>query len=390
MTDADGMKTKPPSRGRRVLALIRKESIQIIRDPSSIIIAGVLPLLLLFLFSYGVSLDLRNIDVAVVIERPSPQATRFLQSFQASRYFRVQVARDRREVQDKLVAGRLQGVVVLATDFAQRIGRGDVAPVQVIVRGTDPNTGALVENYVQGAWQSWLGQEALLHGQTVGGVIVAPDVTIVPQPRIWFNPNFDSRAALLPGSLAVIMTLIGTLLTALVVAREWERGTMEAMLATPASKGELLLGKFVPYFVLGMGAMALSVAVAHRLLGVPLHGSLLVLAAVSAIFLSYALGLGLLISTLTRNQFIASELALITGFLPAFQLSGLVFEIDSMPRPIRLLTYVLPPRYFVTDLQTIFLAGDVWRVLIPNTSIIAAFAMALIALTLRSTKGRLE
>jgi ABC-2 type transport system permease protein len=186
------------------------------------------------------------------------------------------------------------------------------------------------------------------------------------------------------------MTLIGTLLTALVVAREWERGTMEALLATPAGRGEILFSKFLAYFALGMGAMALSVSVAHGVLGVPLRGSLWVLALVSGVFLCYALGLGLLISTVTGSQFVASQLALIAGFLPAFLLSGLIFEINSMPRAIRYLTYVFPPRYFVTDLQTLFLAGDVWSVLVPNTLVMALFAVTFLALTAKKTKGRLE
>jgi ABC-2 type transport system permease protein len=333
-----------------------------------------------------VSLDLKNVDVAVVIEEPSPQASRFLQSFEASRYFRVHLARDRREVQGQLVAGRLQGVVVLASDFAARVNRSEAAPVQVIVRGTDPNTAALVQNYVQGAWATWLAQESLARGN--GGAAAGPP--IAAEPRVWFNPALDSRSALLPGSVAVIMTLIGTLLTALVIAREWERGTMEALLATPATRGEILLSKFLAYFALGMAAMALSVFVSHAVLGVPLRGSLWVLTLVSAVFLAYALGLGLLISTATGSQFVASQLALVAGFLPAFLLSGLIFETNSMPWPIRYLTYAFPPRYFVTSLQTLFLAGDVWSVVVPDTLIMAAFATAFMVLTARKTKGRLE
>lgn len=373
------------ARLRRTLALLRKECIQILRDPSSLIIAGALPLLLLFLFSFGVSLDLNHVDIVVVIERPSPQASRFLESFEASRYFRVRIAHDRRDVESQLVAGRLQGVVVLGSDFAVQLGRREAAPVQVLVRGTDPNTAALVQNYVQGAWATWLTQETLAKGERA-----TASAGVVNEPRFWFNPALDSRSALLPGSVAVIMTLIGTLLTALVIAREWERGTMEALLATPATRGEILFAKFVAYFALGMAAMALSVAVAHLVLGVPLRGSLWVLAVVSGVFLCYALGLGLLISTVTASQFVASQLALIAGFLPAFLLSGLIFETNSMPWPIRYLTYAFPPRYFVTDLQTLFLAGDVWRVLVPNTLVMALFAAVFLALTAWKTKGRLE
>lgn len=369
----------------RLLGLMRKEFLQIARDPSSIIIAGVLPLVLLFLFAFGVSLDLRNIHVAVVAEQRSPQTDRFLESFSNSRYFRVEFARSRHDPLDRLANGRLQGVVILAADFEQRWQRGEQAPVQVIVRGTDPNTAALVENYVQGAWSVWLTQEMLQHG--LAGTQRA---LVTAEPRVWFNPELESRNVLLTGSIAVIMTLIGTLLTALVVAREWERGTMEAILATPASSAELLIGKFIPYFVLGMGAMLLSAGVATTVLGVPFRGSLPMLIIVSAAFLCGALGLGLLISTLSRNQFVASQAALISGFLPAFELSGLVFEIGSMPAPIRAATRLMPARYFVSALQTLFLAGDVPSVIRRDLLIMGMFAVVLLGATAVATRRRLE
>jgi ABC-2 type transport system permease protein len=212
----------------------------------------------------------------------------------------------------------------------------------------------------------------------------------VAQPRVWFNPEVNSRNFLIPGAVAIIMTLIGTLLTALVVAREWERGTMEALMATPIGVIEFLLGKLVPYFVLGMAAMGLSVAMAVLFFGVPFRGSVAALLLVSAAFLADMLPLGLLISTLTRNQFLASQLALISAFLPAFWLSGFIFEIDSMPLPIRLLTRILPARYFVSSLQALFLAGDVTSVLVPNTLALAAIAVVLLFALVRSTRLRLE
>ncbi len=186
----------------------------------------------------------------------------------------------------------------------------------------------------------------------------------------------------LPGAVAIVLTLIGTLLTSLVVAREWERGTMEALLATPVGPGEMIIGKVVPYFVLGMGGMALSVSATVFLLGVPFHGSLFALVAISSAYLAVMLGLGLLISTVTRNQFAASQAALIAGFLPAFELSGFIFEIDSMPLPVRVLTMVLPPRYFVASLQTLFLAGDVPSVSVPNGLVLLGMAAAHVSLAL--------
>jgi ABC-2 type transport system permease protein len=373
---------------RRIAGLIRKEGLQILRDPSSFLIAGVLPLLLLFIFAFGVSLDLRRVPVGVVVERATPETDSFLASFRNSRYFTVRQARHRAEVEEDLVSGRLKGVVVLAADFSEHLGRGETAPIQVLVDGSDPNTAGLVELYVQGLWSNWILQEAASRAALVDRPKAAP--LISAEPRFWFNPNLDSRYALLPGAVAIVMTLIGTLLTSLVVAREWERGTMEALLATPISPGELLLGKLVPYFALGMGGMALSVCVTVFLLGVPFRGSVPALLAVSSAYLAVMLALGLLISTVTKNQFAASQAALISAFLPAFELSGFIFEIDSMPAPVRLLTYMLPARYFVSSLQTLFLAGDVASVLVPNGLVLLAMAAGLFVTLRRKTRMRLE
>jgi ABC-2 type transport system permease protein len=373
---------------RRILGLVRKESLQIVRDPSSFLIAGLLPLLLLFIFGTGVSLDLRRIAVAVVVEQPTPETDSLLASFRNSRYFAVREARHRSQVEADLVSGRLKGVIVLRQDFGERLGRGEAAPVQVIVDGSDPNTAGLVQGYAQGVWRNWLEQEAAAKSVMVERP--GAGAAIAPEPRYWFNPDVNSRDFLIPGAVAIVLTLIGTLLTALVVAREWERGTMEAVLATPASPREMLVGKIVPYFLLGMGAMGVASAAAVLLFGVPFRGSVLALAGVSAAYLAVMLSLGLLISTVTRNQFAASQIALIVGFLPAFELSGFIFEIDSMPLPIQLLTHVLPPRYFVASLQTIFLAGDVPAVLVPNTLVLLAFAAVLFAALLRATRSRLE
>jgi ABC-2 type transport system permease protein len=371
-----------------VAGLIRKEAWQILRDPSSFLIAGVLPLLLLFIFGFGVSLDLKHIPVAVVVEQPTPAADSFLASFRNSRFFEVHVARHRAEVEPELVSGRIKGVIVLAADFNDRLGRGETAPVQVLVDGSDPNTAGLVEAYVQGLWVNWMMQERAARAALVDRPQAAPLVSA--EPRFWFNPELNSQYALLPGAVAIILTLIGTLLTSLVVAREWERGTMEALLATPVRPGELLLGKIVPYFTLGMGAMAIAVSVTVFGYGVPFRGSVLALVIVSSAYLAVTLGMGLLISTVTRNQFAASQAALLSGFLPAFELSGFIFEIDSMPWPVRLLTRVLPARYYVSSLQTLFLAGDVPGVLLPNVLVLVGMAVVLFIALARTTRMRLE
>ncbi len=368
----------------RVVSLVKKELLQIIRDPSSILIAVVLPLVLLFLFGYGISLDLNKINLGVVLEDQSAEANSFLYSFQSSPYFRVRLARDRRDLEPLLVGGRLNAVVVIPSDFTKRLQSRDKAQVQALIRGTDANTGELVLNYIEGTCQNWLIQREINYGKSHGISLI--DV----EPRVWFNEEIKSRVALIPGSIAVIMTLIGTMLTSLVIAREWERGTMEALLATPITRSDLLLGKFIPYFMLGILAMGLVTMVATWIMDVPLRGSIWLLFLVSSAFLTYALGLGLFISSVARNQFVATQVALIVGFLPAFILSGLVFEINSMPLPIRFLTYLFAPRYFVSSLKTLFLVGNVWRVVIPDTAVMVCLGAFFMIMTIKKIPKNLE
>lgn len=368
---------------RRVAALMRKEMRQILRDPSTIIIAVVLPLTLLFLFGYGVSFDARRIEIGLVVEEPTPETGSFAASLLNSPLFSVRTTRTRHGLEDDLVAGRIDGIVVVPASFTAQSARGDRAPIQVIVDGSDPNKATLVRNYLQGTWANWLGQEAIARG----------DKLVVPlsvEPRVWFNPEVSSHHYLVPGSIAIILMLIGALLTALVVAREWERGTMEALLATPVGILGLLVGKLVPYFILGMITMSLATATALFLFGVPFRGSFAVLGLMSSVFLVTALGQGLLISTLTRNQLVAAQTTLISAFLPSFFLSGFVFEIAGMPPVLQLVSFAVPARYFVASLQTLFLAGDVWGVLWPNLAGMAAIATVYIGLTSLSTKTRLD
>jgi ABC-2 type transport system permease protein len=373
---------------RRVTSLVRKEFLQIGRDPSSYLIAGLLPLLMLFIFGYGVSLDLIRVPVAVVVEYATPEATSLLDSFRNSRYFQVHVARNRAEMEALLVAGRVRGVVVIAGDFSQRLAEGSSAPVQIIVDGSDPNTAGLVMNYAQGVWSNWLVQESLARDPLLARRGLAPPIGI--EPRYWFNPEIRSQNFLIPGSIAIIMSLIGTLLTALVVAREWERGTIEALMTTPIGVSEFLLGKLIPYFCMGMMAMTIAVVAAVFVFDVPFRGTVAALLIVSSAFLIAMLPLGLLISTLTKNQFAASQAALIAAFLPAFELSGFIFEIDTMPLPIRMITYALPARYFVASMQTLFLAGNVAAVLVPSTLALLFIGCLLLGLLVRVTRVRLE
>ncbi|HEB88501.1 MAG TPA: ABC transporter permease [Deltaproteobacteria bacterium] len=367
----------------RLRGLLRKEALQILRDPSSIAIAFVMPLILLLLFGYGISLDAKRIPVDFVVENPTAETASFEASFGNSPYFIPHRVPDRQTAEDDLVAGRASAVIVLRSDFSRRLHDPRGAPIQLLVNGTDANTARLATGYVDGAWQAWLTQLARDRGVD----LVAP-VTI--EQRIWFNAAVRSRNFLVPGLIAIIMTLIGALLTALVIAREWERGTMEALLVTPVSTTELLLGKLIPYFVLGMGGMILSVAMAILLFDVPFRGSFPVLTIASALFLLAALGMGLLISTISKNQFVAGQIAIIVTFLPAFILSGFLFDIQSMPPIVQWITHVIAARYFVAILQTSFLAGNVWSIILPNAVALAVMASFFLGLTKHKTLKRLE
>jgi ABC-2 type transport system permease protein len=368
---------------RRMRGLIRKETLQVLRDPSSISIAFVLPAILLLLFGYGVSLDAENVPVAVVIENPTDDTASLTASLAGSRYVTVFPMRDRQNAEQALLAGEVNAIVILASDFSRRVWSSAGAPIQLIVNGADANTARIIGGYMEGIWQSWLQQKALDQGRT----LTPPVVT---EQRVWFNPEVRSRNFLVPGLIAIIMTLIGALLTAMVVAREWERGTMEALLVTPVRISEILLGKLIPYFLLGMGGMALSTAMAVWIFGVPLRGSFPILLLVSALFMLTALGMGLLISTVARSQFVAGQIAIMVAFLPAFILSGFIFNISSMPVIVQYITHIIPARYFVSSLQTLFLAGTVWPIVAVNIAALIVMASVFLGLTWRNTKKSLE
>ena len=368
----------------RLAAIMRKETRQAVRDPSTLMIAGLLPIMLIFLFGYAVSFDPREFSIGVVVEQPTSETESLVASLRNTRYFEIEVANHRQVLASSMAAGKLDAIIVLPQDFSATALRGEAAPIQVLVDGGDPNTAGLVGSYVEMLVLNWLGQEWLDRGQPP----LAPLVSI--EPRTWFNAEVSSRNYLVPGSLAIILTIIGALLTALVVAREWERGTMEALLATPVGPLELLLGKLIPYFVLGLGSFMLSVFVAVGLFDVPFRGSFLALTLAASLFMLCSLGQGLLISTLTRNQLVAAQVAVMVAFLPAFYFSNFVFELDSMPLALQLFSYVIPARFLVSTLQTQFLAGNVWAVLLPDLAGLAIFAIVIFAVCALFTRTRLD
>jgi ABC-2 type transport system permease protein len=358
-----------PSKLRRTRALIMKETRQIVRDPSSIAIGAVLPLILILLFGYGLSLDVKNVPIAVVIEFPTPEAVDFAAGFQLSPYFHPFMMRSMPTAQQQLLEHRVDGILRIPADFSRHLVAGD-AEVQLIVHGGDANRARIIEGYVQGIVGVWATRLA-----SQGSANPAQPVNV--QARMWFNEANDSSYFLVPGLVVLVMTLIGGLLTAMVMAREWERGTLESMFVTPVRSDEILLGKTLPYFVLALFGFALCVLSAKFLFHVPLRGSMWVLLGASMLYVLVALGIGLLISSWVKNQLVASQLTMLVTFMPAFMLSGFLFDLRSMPTVVRMITYVLPARYYVALLQSVFLAGDVWSVIIPNTLILAAMAAAL-------------
>ncbi len=353
---------------RRVRALCVKETRQIVRDPSSWLIAVVIPLLLLFIFGYGINLDSSRLRVGVLLEQQSEEALDFVHTMTGSPYIDATVSDSRRQLIEMMQAGRIRAMVAIPVDFDRQMARpGADAPLQLITDGSEPNTANFAQGYVEGIWQIWQQQRAEDRGETFEPLI---DV----QMRYWFNPAAISQHFIIPGAITIIMTVVGAILTSLVVAREWERGTMEALLSTEITRAELLLCMLVSVFILG----------------VPYRGSLPILFVITSLFLLSTLGMGLLISTITRNQFNAAQVALNAAFLPSIMLSGFIFQIDSMPAVIRAVTYVIPARYFVSTLQSLFLAGNIPVVLLVNVLFLIASAVMFIGLTWLKTKRRLD
>lgn len=364
---------------RRLLALCHKESLQIVRDPSSILIAFIMPVVLLVVMGYAINLDVDHLRLGIWRTDSGAPAVRLEQALRGSTALEIHGGPSKEALLGSLERGEIRGLLVIDEGFSRAMaGQGGGTPrVLLLTDGSEPNTANFVTNYVQGIWQGWLAREGV-------------SLPVAVESRAWFNPALVSRNFLVPGSIAVVMTIIGALLTSLVVAREWERGTMEALLSTQVTRTELLLSKLVPYYFLGMIAMVLCMAVSVWVLGVPYRGSLLILFVISSLFLASTLGMGLLISTITRNQFNAAMVALNAAFLPSIMLSGFIFQIDSMPAIVRAVTYIIPARYFVSTLQTLFLAGNVGTVLMINLLFLIASAVVFIGLTAWKTQRRLD
>jgi ABC-2 type transport system permease protein len=371
------------SSGLRIRALVIKETRQLLRDKGNIMVGMLLPVLLIFIFGYGLSFDVKNMPVAIVMEDASPTAANVVAGFYLSPYFSPVTLTSMRDAEAMMLDRQVDGIVHLKTDFSRDLAAGD-ATIQLLVNGVDANRARVMQAYAQGA----IAQSAIrrvAQGEAAGSGVGS--VTI--DQRAWFNEANSSTWFLVPGLIVIIMTLIGAFLTALVMAREWERGTLEALFVTPVRATEVLISKIVPYFCVGLVGLVLCLLAARFLFVVPIRGSLLLIMFASMLYLLVALGIGLLISSAVKNQFLASQIALIVSFLPALMLSGFIFDLRSVPVVVRVISSVLPATYYVELLQTLFLVGNVWWLIARDCAILALAAFVLLALARVKTRKEL-
>ncbi len=373
----------------RAAAIARKEFLHVWRDPRSIAMGIVTPVVLLLLFGYGLTLDVDNVPIYVWDQSETPVSRDLISRFSGSRYFQVRghvrnYPRVERGIDERTV---LAGLIV-PRNFAQRLDSGRPARVQWIVDGTDSNTATIATGYAEAILLDYSEAVVLKRIQRISGRKLPPPLDV--RPRVWFNADLESRNYIIPGLIAVIMMVIAALLTSLTIAREWERGTMEQLISTPVKGPELILGKLAPYFVIGMVDVGLAVLMGEFLFQVPFRGSLAVLFGMTTVFLLGALSLGLLISILTKNQLLANQLALLSTFIPAFLLSGFTFPIHNMPTVIQWLTHLVPARYLVSLLKGVYLKGVGLEMMVKQTVLLILFAILMIGLAITKFKKKLD
>jgi ABC-2 type transport system permease protein len=368
---------------RRLRALTIKELHQLLRDRSNLAIGILLPVMLILLFGYGLSLDIRNAPVAIVIEDGSPTARDVVAGLNGSDYIRPSYVTTMDEAEQLMRARSVDAIVRVPGDFSRRLARGD-ARVQLLLHGSDATMASSLRGYVMASINNWSAHQA----DRSGRIAPAPGVQVID--RLWFNAANSSTWYLVPGLIVLIMTLVGGFLTSMVVAREWERGTLEALFVTPVRSLEILLAKIIPYFGVGMLGLLLCIVSARFLFQVPLNGSLWVLLASSMLYLIVALGLGLLISSLARNQFLASQIAVIATFMPALMLSGFLFDLNNVPIGIQSVASILPATHFVELSKMSFLAGDNFPLIVRKWSILGLQAVVLLAAAWLRTRKSLD
>jgi len=370
----------------RLVSLTRKEFRQLLRDRSNLAIGILLPMVLILIFGYGMSLDVKNAPVAVVMEDASPTAHEAIAGLQLSPTIAPVLLGSMHDAEELMRERKVDGIVRVPADFSRALAAGN-ARVQLIVHGSDAGRASIILAYVSGALaQSGVRQAD--RGGSSGGPAIVGSVTV--EQRMWFNAANTSTWYLVPGLIVLIMTLVGAFLTALVMAREWERGTLEALFVTPVRPVEILLAKIIPYFAVGMLGLALCLLSARYLFAVPMYGSLLVVVFASMLYLIVAVSLGLVISSVTRNQFLASQVALIATFMPSMMLSGFLFDLRNVPTAVWVIGHLLPATYFMDLIKTLFLAGDVWPLVWRNCAILLAYAVGLLLVARAVTRKSLD
>lgn len=372
----------------RVWAVARKEFTHIIRDPRSLGMGIAIPMLLLVLFGYALTLDVDNVPLVIWDQSESPASRQLVGGFLGSRYFLLQdYVHNYPEVERAVDTGRALMALVIPADFAGRIESGRPAPLQIIVDGSDSNTATIAMSYADVVALTYSQNVALETLRRTGGRMIHAPLDL--RPRVWFNADMESKNYIIPGLIAVIMMVIAALLTSLTVAREWESGTMEQLISTPVKGSELILGKLLPYFAIGMLDVLLAVLMGQFLFHVPLRGNVALLFAMAAIFLAGALSLGMVISIVTKSQLLASQLAMVLTFLPSFLLSGFMYAIGNMPQAIQFVTYLIPARYFVALLKGIYLKGIGLEILALEAALLTIFGAAMVLFANVKFKKRL-
>lgn len=372
----------------RLRAVARKEFIQILRDPRSLGMAIAIPMLLLLLFGYALTLDVDNVPIVVWDQDETPMSRDLISRFDASRYFslRAHVA-NYGDVERAIDSRRALMALVIPRGFGGRVESGRAADVQLIVDGSDANTATLAIGYADAVALTYVQDLSIQLTRRKSGLTIRAPLDL--RPRVWFNADMESKNYIIPGLIAVIMMIIAALLTSLTVAREWERGTMEQLISTPVKAPELVLGKLLPYFTIGMLDLVLAVIMGRVLFQVPMRGNPALLFGMASIFLAGALALGMVISIVTRNQLLANQAGIVLTFLPAFLLSGFMFAISNMPEAIQWVTYLIPARYFIALLKGIYLKGVGLEILIGDAVLLTLFAIGMVALATAKFKKKL-
>ena len=376
-------------RPSRTWAIARKEFLHIYRDWRSLGLVILMPALLMLLFGYAVTLDVKKVSMAVLDHDQSQESLSFIHRFSASPYFGFLIfVKNEKEVKRLIDEGEVKMALILPQDFSRTIKAGRKSPVQVLLDGTDSNTANIILGYIQAITQQYTQEKTFLKVEKMGRE--KPSAPVEARMRVWFNEELESKNYFVPGLIAVIMSIIGVLLTGQVIVREWEKGTMELLISTPVRKGELIIGKLFPYFFLGLLDLSLAVLMGKWVFQVPLRGSLSLLFLLSSIYIIVALALGMTISTVAKTQLLANQMAMVIGFLPTFLLSGFTFVIANMPTWLQIITYGMAPRYYVTILKEIFLKGTDISFLWNETLVLIGMGMAGLWVATRSFKKELK